>query len=1064
MKCRWPLLTFSQASVKRVFASLCLAASVTLNILAAQAVPSKHHVPDGFVIEKVAGEPAIKFPMFAAFDERGRLFVSESSGLDLYKEITAGTRKCQVRLLEDRDADGRFETSRVFADKLVFPMGLVWRDGALYLADPPDLIALEDTDHDGRADKRTVVLTGFGHKDNGSLHGLIFGPDGWLYMTMGEPDGYRFTRPDGSVLEGNSGALIRCRADGSNVEVLCRGFENLVEVVFTLGGEIIGTDNWYQHPVGGIRDALLHLVEGGLYPMYPDNGSPKPVTGEPLPPLSLFPAVALSGLVLYRGSSFPPEMHGNLFSAQHNTRKVGRHVLRREGSTFRTEDGDFVTSDDPDFHPSDVLEDADGSVLVLDTGSWYTQHCPTGRIRNSPATGGIYRVRRIGAATIKDPWGLRVRWPAVSTKELVALLSDSRPAVRDRAQRTLSARGKAVVPTLGSLLSQSTDLTTKLHALWALAGISDQASVPILRRALESESAEMAATAAHVLALRKDREVAPTLCRIVNGESRTGLRSVSTNPNASKPSNGASAFVSGRMSDLPLRLAAAAALAHCGDTNSLPSLWRELSGETDRFFEHALIHAAHWIATERELSSALGNSHSRVQKAALLLLDQPPRSPSALKPEMVLERIAASDAELRQAALKILQKRASWANHAVALSRDWLAKPKLNEEEKLGLRGLMAAFRSDSAMQEAIGSALSDASSAIRLFLLETLAQTGVASPSISKGIARSVRADERPAIRLQAVRAAAALRMPGLEQVLSQLAESPDEPLDLRLEALRATVGRTPKVTAAAFDFLLNCLASTNDPITRLAAAEVLRRSHLNDAQLLGALKAIRGQSLISPSPLLSAFRETTGSAMELVDYFGELAREGWRPGEDEFTKIIERFPDDARQKAKSLFASLQQDAEGQRAKLFRFEPLLNGGDAERGRTVFFGNKVACATCHAIGQTGGRIGPDLTKVGTIRSGRDILESILLPSSTFAQGYESYLITTGDGSALSGVLAEQSADAVVLRDASGAQWPLRRKEIREMRQQAVSIMPEGLETGLTEEELRDLLAFLQSLK
>src|SRR5262249_59287255 len=94
--------------------------------------------------------------------------------------------------------------------------------------------------------KRTVILTGFGHKDNGSLHGLIFGPDGMLYMTMGSPDGYKLKRRDGTFIEGESGALIRCRADGSDPEVLCRGFENLVEVVWTPRGEVIGTDNWFR--------------------------------------------------------------------------------------------------------------------------------------------------------------------------------------------------------------------------------------------------------------------------------------------------------------------------------------------------------------------------------------------------------------------------------------------------------------------------------------------------------------------------------------------------------------------------------------------------------------------------------------------------------------------------------------------------------------------------------------------------------------------------------------------------------------------------------------------------
>src|SRR4026207_1732605 len=86
----------------------------------AHAVAADLKVPPGFTAELVAREPEIRFPMFATLDDRGRLFVAESSGLDLYKEISAGTRKCQVRLLEDRNGDGKYETAKVFADKLVY--------------------------------------------------------------------------------------------------------------------------------------------------------------------------------------------------------------------------------------------------------------------------------------------------------------------------------------------------------------------------------------------------------------------------------------------------------------------------------------------------------------------------------------------------------------------------------------------------------------------------------------------------------------------------------------------------------------------------------------------------------------------------------------------------------------------------------------------------------------------------------------------------------------------------------------------------------------------------------
>src|SRR5262249_9064376 len=151
--------------------------------------------------------------------------------------------------------------------------------------------------------------------------------------------------------------------------------ENLVEVVFLPDGSIIGTLNWYQLPERGVRDALIQILEGGQFPMHPvDRLVPYPQGDSVLPPLTLFPAVAHSGLAVYRGEIFPPEMRGNLFSAEHNTRKIVRHRLTPKASSYVVESSNFVTTDDPDVHFSDVLEDADGSLLVVDTGSWYVQH------------------------------------------------------------------------------------------------------------------------------------------------------------------------------------------------------------------------------------------------------------------------------------------------------------------------------------------------------------------------------------------------------------------------------------------------------------------------------------------------------------------------------------------------------------------------------------------------------------------------------------------------------------------------------------------------------------------
>src|SRR5438874_2888626 len=113
-------------------------------VLAADDLSAQLKTPAGFTVERVAGAPQLRFPMFAAWDDRGRLYVAESSGQDLYAELVAQTRRCRVLRLEDQDGDGRFERAQVFADRLVFPMGLVWRGGRLYVADPPDLVAYVD--------------------------------------------------------------------------------------------------------------------------------------------------------------------------------------------------------------------------------------------------------------------------------------------------------------------------------------------------------------------------------------------------------------------------------------------------------------------------------------------------------------------------------------------------------------------------------------------------------------------------------------------------------------------------------------------------------------------------------------------------------------------------------------------------------------------------------------------------------------------------------------------------------------------------------------------------------
>ena len=140
-------------------------------------------VPEGFSVELVASEPDIVNPVAMTFDERGRIWITESLE---YPRHEAGPGQDRIKILEDTDGDGRADKFTVFADGLNIPSGIAVGAGGVWVVNAPDLLFLQDTDGDGRADRREVVLTGFGRNDTHELpNSLTWGPDGWLYGLNG---------------------------------------------------------------------------------------------------------------------------------------------------------------------------------------------------------------------------------------------------------------------------------------------------------------------------------------------------------------------------------------------------------------------------------------------------------------------------------------------------------------------------------------------------------------------------------------------------------------------------------------------------------------------------------------------------------------------------------------------------------------------------------------------------------------------------------------------------------------------------------------------------------------
>jgi putative heme-binding domain-containing protein len=416
-------------------------------------------LPDGFAVELVASEPDIINPIAMTFDDRGRVWVTQSLE---YPRKDAGKGRDCVKILEDSDGDGRADRFTTFADGLNIPTGVAIGYGGAWVLNAPDLLFLRDSDGDGRVDKTEVILTGFGRADTHELPStLTWGPDGWLYGLNGVFNPSRIK--SGQREWQFTCAMWRVHPRSREFQVVCEGTSNPYGLAWDPDGSaIVEACHW-------ANDHLFHFVETGYYKRQAGAYPPYSVRLGSITDHS-HQKTAYCGLAYVDSDVYPTRYRNRLFTGNIHGGCVNVDVLQRDGSTYIARaETDFLVANDAWFMPVALKVGPDGCLYVLD---WYDRyHCYQDANRDPK---GIDRLKgRLYRVTYKDTPRLpRFDLSSETDEDLVHRLASRNIYFRESAQRLLTERNtRSIRAQLESLvLDDSAPRVARMHGLWALVG------------------------------------------------------------------------------------------------------------------------------------------------------------------------------------------------------------------------------------------------------------------------------------------------------------------------------------------------------------------------------------------------------------------------------------------------------------------------------------------------------------------------------------------------------------------------------------------------------------------
>jgi len=962
----------------------CATPALTTSAATTQIGDRTFTFPDGLELSQVANQSLALRPVSGSFDDQGNLYITDSSGSNLPPAEQLKNPTHSIRRLRDTDADGVFDHSEIFADKVMFPQGCLWHGGSIFVAAPPSIWKFTDTNGDGVADKREEwfkggTLTGCAN----DIHGPHLGPDGFIYWTKGAFAEQRHERPGKPTIHDAAAHIFRARPDGSGLEtVMSGGMDNPVEVAFTAEGEPVFTSTFIDFSQPGWRDGVAHAVYGGVYGKHNsviEDGRVIRTTPDLLHPFVQLGAGAPSGLCRTVTDGLGSTYQDNLFSTAFNLHKVIRHKLSIQGASYSSINSDLLACDSIDFHPTDVLEDADGSLVIIDTGGWYKLCCPTSQLAKPDVLGAIYR--------LKNKTGVKL-----STE-----------------QRSAAYRKLASPPPL----TGSRRLAELKRIAWEANPNNASKVESALHEAISSpeapESAFVARLAAEALGRMQHKPAVPVLLRAT-----------------------AAAFPS------------------------------------DPFLSHALTFALIEIGDASAVREALASGDPRTQRSALMVLDQL-KAPE-LGASDVIKLLEHPDEKLRNTAAWICERRPQWADSLAGYFETRLRATG----DTPGLVDQVARFAKSSTVSQLVGriAGSESASKESRRLALKVMARAGVKEgPDPWRQSVAIALADADTKLVGDGLKAAREIGPskkegdPIPQGLLKAGLNASLRPGD-RLLALSLFPPGKLDMSSDLFNFVLSHLSEAQPVDVRGNAASVLATAKLSESQLLSLMEPLRQMGPLEIPRVLAAFEQTDNErvGISLIDALSK-ARSARSLRADVLRPRLKKYPISVQKRLEDFLTQQQQSRAGEVARLESMLAEVQGkGDIRRGQAIFNSAKAACNACHSMGYAGGNLGPDLTRIGEVRSERDLLEAILYPSASFVRSYEPMHLTTKNGDTHSGVIRKDSPEEVVLGTGPNLEVRLAKAEIAEMRPSEVSVMPQGLEEQISRQDLADLVAFLKNTR